>query len=130
MNRVHAKLITLVRKATAKDTNPVFDDKTDEQVMRLMFGNFRGRDQSTRGMRLTNFGLQIMETYFQSYNIRRAEGRKIAPVELLYLDRKAKLPYYIKDDNNLVMFDPELGIKLKLCDGDIQTLIDMDGDFR
>jgi hypothetical protein len=129
MNRVHEKLVSLLRDATKKDENAVLQGKTDEQIVRMIFGNFRGRDQSTRGMRLTNFGLQIMKTYFQAYDISRPEGRKIAPLELLYLDRKAKLPYFIKVDGDLVMFDPELGIKLKLADGDIETLIDMDSGY-
>lgn len=130
MNRVHAKLISLLRDATSKDENRVLDGKTDEQVIRMMFGNFRGRDQSARGLRLTNFGLQIMRTYFQAYDIRRPEGRKLQSLELIYLDKRAKLPYFIREDGDLVMFDPELGIKLKLADGDIGLLIEMDGDFR
>ncbi len=130
MNRIHAKLISLLRESTSKDASGVLEGKNDEQIVRMIFGNFRGRDQSARGMRLTNFGLQIMKTYFQAYDIKRPEGRKIASLELLYLDRKAKLPYFVKEDGDIIMFDPELGIKLKLADGDIGTLIEMDGDYH
>lgn len=126
MNRVHAKLVTLLREATERDENTIFTGKTDEQVVRMMFGSFRGRDQTTRGMRLTNMGLQVMTSYFQAYQIKRPEGRKVTAIELLYLDRRSKLPYFVGETGQLVMFDPDLGIKLKLCDGDIQTLIDMD----
>jgi hypothetical protein len=99
----------------------------DEQVVRRMFRNFRGRDNDARGLRLTNFGKEVMTFYFKPYEITAKDGRKPADMELVYLDRRAKLPYYIEDNGNIVMFDPELGIKLKLADGDIRVLIAMDG---
>ncbi len=98
--------------------------KTDEQIVRMMFSNFRGRDSQSRGLRLTNFGMQVMITYFQAYEIER-DGKPSA-MELVYLDNKARLPYHVDPEGKMVMFDPELGIKLKLADGDITTLMEMD----
>lgn len=130
MNRVHASIIAYLREMNATEAPPSlqkFNDMTDEQIVRMMFRNFRGRDKTARGLRLTNHGVAIMRVFFQPYEIDAHEGRKPGDAELVYLDRRAKLPYYIQENGNLVMFDPELGIKLKLADGDIRTLIEMDG---
>ena len=129
MNKIHSSLLTYIRDALAAEDNPVvgkmIDGKTDEQVVRMMFSNIRGRDSQMRGLRLTNFGVTVMRSYFQAYEIER-EGKKVGPLELVYLDKKARLPYWVDDTGNVVMFDPELGIKLKLADGDITILMEMD----
>lgn len=129
MNRVHYALVSYIREMSQKNNSliQILADKTDEQIIRLMFQNFRGRDKSARGLRLTNHGLEIMRAFFQAYEIEAFEGRRPGSTELIYLDRRAKLPYHIRENGSLVMFDPELGIKLKLADGDIRTLIEMDG---
>jgi hypothetical protein len=129
-HRVHSSIISYLREMNARDAHPSlkkFDTMTDEQIVRLMFQNFRGRDKTARGLRLTNHGLEIMRAFFQAYEIESCDGRRPGSSELVYLDRRAKLPYHIQENGSLVMFDPELGIKLKLADGDIRTLIEMDG---
>jgi hypothetical protein len=128
MNKVHASLIRHLRDNADVDhqMQKLLREKTDEQIVRLMFFNYRGRDQLARGMRLTNLGVQIMTTFFHGYEIERRDQPELAPLELVYLDRKAKLPYHIGEAGKLVMFDPELGIKLKLADGDVGTLMRLD----
>lgn len=129
MNKIHSSLLTYIRESLSAEENPVvaklIDGKTDEQIVRMMFFNVRGRDAKMRGLRLTNFGVTVMRSYFQAYEIER-EGKKLAALELVYLDKKARLPYWIDDIGNVVMFDPELGIKLKLADGDVTILMEMD----
>ena len=129
MNKIHTSLLNHIRESLAAEDNPLvgkmIDGKSDEQIIRMMFSNFRGRAEAARGLRLTNFGVTVMRTYFQGYEIER-EGKKVGPMELVYLDKKARLPYWIDDQGNVVMFDPELGIKLKLADGDITILMEMD----
>lgn len=122
MNTVHLSIIKYVREQNSAR----FEGQTDEQVVRMMFQNFRGRDTTARGLRLTNFGKEIMQSYFQSYEIAAYEGKKPGDLELVYLDRRAKLPYHISENGTVVMFDPELGIKLTLIDGDIKSLSEMD----
>lgn len=129
MNKVHSSLLSYIRETLAAEDNPVLtkmiDGKTDEQIVRMMFFNVRGRDSRMKGLRLTNFGVTVMKSYFQAYEIER-DGKKLGPMELVYLDKKARLPYWIDDVGNVVMFDPELGIKLKLADGDVTVLMEMD----
>lgn len=133
MNTVHVALISYIRDAIDKEiVNPLtklLSGKTDDQIIRMMFANFRGRAGSARGLRLTNFGVQLMQSYFRAYDISPPpEPHALGSAELLYLDRKAKLPYHVADTGQMIVFDPELGIKLKLADGDVRTLIEMDGD--
>ncbi len=63
------------------------------------------------------------------YEIER-EAIDVKPREIVYLDKKARLPYYVEQNGNLVMFDPDLGLKLRLSDGDISTLMGMDADLE
>ena len=128
MNGVHIAIISCIRDMNTQEARlSTLDGLTNEQIVRLMFQNYRGRDKTARGLRLTNHGLEIMRAFFQAYEIEAFEGKRPGNSELIYLDRRAKLPYHISHNGNLVMFDPELGIKLKLADGDIRTLIEMDG---
>lgn len=132
MNKIHTSLLNHIKASLAAEANPVIgkmiDGKSDEQIVRMMFSNFRGRDSQARGLRLTNFGVTVMRGYFQAYEIERE--KKVAPMELVYLDNKARLPYWVDDGGNVVMFDPELGIKLKLADGDIAILMEMDATLE
>lgn len=132
MNSVHRFLVSYIRKAVAEDRSPLLrllTDQTDEQVAHKMFKNMRGRGTKAKGLLLSHMGLRLMENYFKSYEISRPENKGIGPRDLLYLDHKAKLPYYIKQDGDLIMFDPDLGIKLKLADGDISILMESDSFF-
>ncbi len=129
MNKIHSSLLLHIRESLAAEDNPqvgkMIDGKSDEQIVRMMFSNFRGRAEQARGLRLTNFGVTVMRSYFQAYEIER-EGKRLGPMELVYLDKKARLPYWVDPEGNVVMFDPELGIKLKLADGDVSILMEMD----
>jgi hypothetical protein len=128
MNRVHISVIKHIRDSSKEDGGKIaatFANLTDEQVVRQMFSNYRGRDEKARGLRLTNIGLEMMKSYFHYYEIKLAEGRRVAPNEILYLDRRATLPYFYSNEK-IVVFETELGVKLKLADGEIATLIQME----
>ncbi len=132
MNKVHRFLVDYIRTASAKEESSVsklLTGKKDEDIVRRMFKNYRGRGDAARGLRLSNFGIAIMRPYFRAYEIDLPQGSAWGPSEILYLEHRSKLPYYISDKGELIMFDADLSIRLKLCDGDIKTLIDMD-DFN
>jgi hypothetical protein len=125
MNRVHASIIQRIRAAAKLEGHKLssyLDPLTDEQVTRLMFSNYRGKGTNAKGLRLTNSGLQMMLKHFTHYVIELAADRKIQTGELLYLDRRATLPYFCSD-KKLVVFETELGMKLKLYNGDINSII-------
>lgn len=132
MNRVHSSIIKHIRESSSQDGGKdggkvaaAFANLKDEQFVRLMFSNYRGRDEKARGLRLTNIGLEMMKSYFHFYEIRLPEGRRVASNEILYLDRRATLPYYYSHEK-IVVFETDLGLKLKLADGEIATLIEME----
>lgn len=127
----HRQIVTHLREAVAKDQNPLGDhlkDCTDEQVMHKLFHSFRGRDVEPKGMRLKWLGLELLSCYFRPYDITMPEDYRLGSQDLLWLDRRAKMPYYIgrgedgKGDVRLVVFEPKLGVALKLADGMISIL--------
>jgi len=127
MNRIHATLILYLREQTTKDGGELaakFASLSDETIVRMMFSNYRGREDS-RGLRLTKFGLQVMKRYFKGCEIDMPSGEKLQALHLLYLDSKCTMPYYCGDDG-FVLYDQQLGIKLKLADGRINTLIEIE----
>lgn len=125
MNKVHLAIIRYIREATAKESHKLaghLEPLSDREVVKLMFSNFRGQGTNARGLRLTNSGVQMMMRYFKYFEVKLPAGRTIQTGELLYLDRRATLPYFYSAEK-LVVFETELGMKLKLYDGDINALI-------
>lgn len=128
MNKVHAAIITHIRSAARGQNDTVAKhiyDLPDERIVRMMFSNYRGRDHDARGLRLTNFGLQVMRTYFEAYEVAMPDGYSVRTPDLLYLDHRCTLPYYCSAEK-LVVFESDLGVILALADGDISTLIAME----
>jgi hypothetical protein len=130
MTSIHAAVIDLLRRALEGSTGSHaedFQNLTEAQIIRLMFANFRGKGDLARGLRLTRYGLNMMKANFQSYVIKRPEGKILHPREIVYLDRKATFPYYC-DNSCIVMFDTDLGFRIKLVDGDIALLMEAEED--
>ncbi len=65
MNKIHTAIIDYIKENKENPLSEMFVSLTDEQLIRSMFSNYRGG----RGLRLTNFGLQVMNTYFKGYDI-------------------------------------------------------------
>lgn len=131
MNDVHRAVLRHVRESLAAQPGPLASKLAglgDEQLVRMMFSSYRGRADA-RGMRLTNFGLQVMRSVFKSYEIALPEGHRLRVPEILYLDHRASLPYFVSDER-VVLFESELGLKLKLADGDLATLIEIESSEK
>ena len=94
---------------------------TDLKIMHRMFFNHR----SERGVRLSNHGLQIMQNYFRSYTIAVPADEEIKPLHLVFLDERVSLPYYF-DAERIVVFDDELAVKLRLVDGRLSKLVEIE----
>lgn len=120
MNNVHAAIIASLREHSRDRPNAVCEQlssMSDEQIARKLFLNYR----TDRGLRLTNFGLQMMKTCYRSYEVDLTGEKRTSP-ELLYLDRNATLPYHLQGDR-LILFESDLGMKIKMADGSIARLI-------
>lgn len=128
MNRIHSAIIKHIRNAIADGSSKadVFLGTLDDSaLLRLMFANYRGNKTETRGMRLTNIGVEIMRCHFMFYDIERPEARDISSKELIFLERRAVLPYFLSRER-IVTFESELGIKLKLAGGDVTILMEIE----
>ncbi len=67
----------------------------------------------------------MMQPYFRYAEVKLKDGRKLQSRELLYLDRRATLPYFCNHEK-IVSFETELGMKLKLWDGDVARLAEIE----
>ncbi len=97
-----------------------FGALTDEQINQLMFVN--------AGMRLTQFGYQIMQRHFQNHRQMVPDGELRLPTHLMFLDSTAKMPYYIDEDpatqeGYIVIYDHALAMRLRLIDGRLSILV-------
>jgi len=129
MSRVHAGVISYIRAQFVNRPGELADkiaSMDDDHILRMMFSNYRGSgDNNRHGLRLTKWGLMIMQLFFKGYDIAMPEKAKLKDTHLLYLDSKATMPYYC-GSGTLVVYDHVLGIKLKLADGLISTLIEIE----
>ena len=126
MSPIHHAILSYVRREAGEELAAKITDIPDDEMVRLMFSNFRGIENKTRGMRLTRFGLTIMENFFCSYKSPMPEDDQLQPRYLLYLDANATMPYYCSVQDGYVLFESSFGIKLMLAGGKIGTLIAMD----
>lgn len=140
MSDSHRAILDILRKRTTEDANPLgvpLAAMSDDEAMRHLFRNYRGGGGAPRGLHLTEEGLQLMKCYFRPYEIRTppnhcyqtGNGRFPKVRHLVYLDKNAQLPYFCNAEC-VILFELGLGTKLKLADGDIQTLIEMERGAR
>lgn len=97
--------------------------KDTQQVCYMIFHSYRGNEKTARGLRLSDVGLNLLKAFFKCYNINMSPGYKIKMPHLIYLDRVCKMPYWISNEY-LAIFDTELGMMLKMSDGNLDTLIE------
>lgn len=125
---IHRALLAYLRSHAAAHGAKLaakFATLPDAALVRMMFANVRGRER-VHGLRLTKFGLAIMERHFLGCEVALPADEKWCPADLLYLDSTAMMPYYC-GDSRCVLYDHLLGIKLKLASGRIGILIDIEG---
>lgn len=128
MNDIHCFVLKHVRAAYETQTGIIakkLSALSDDHLIRMMFASYRGKSDA-KGLRLTNFGMQVLRSVFMCYEIKLPEGHKLKAPEILYLDHRATLPYFVSDEK-IVVFETELGMKIKLADGDIFVLIEIEG---
>jgi hypothetical protein len=128
MNVVHRKIVKVLVKRTLEDKNPLgtaLAALNSDEAVRYIFSNYRGAGTTATGLHLTAMGLQLMKCYFKACEISLPSDHHIKTKYLVYLDKIASLPYHYGREY-IVVFELHLGTKLKLADGDIDVLIDME----
>jgi len=118
MNPVYCAILDYMRETNCDES---LASLTDEQVVHRMFANHRGE----RGMRLTEFGLQMMQCCFVSYAVAVPQNEVLRPKHLIALDNSSPLPYFF-DKKRIVVFDHALGVKLCLVGGRLSMLLEIE----
>ena len=123
---LHLRIIAAVRQQHERGPQPagaVFDELADVEMVRVMFANYRGGLLSKgRGLRLTNGGLAIMQSYFTVYKVQFEPVPVYNARHILFLDRIARMPWAIDHEGKLWTMDAQLAMRAKLV-GDLDTLI-------
>ena len=121
MDRLHAVILAHVRaRLVATPMQATVADWTDDQLVRRMFCNYR----DGRGMRLTALGHQLLQYCFEHHSF-PYNGEPISPTELMFLDARVKLPFF-RSERELALYDTMFAVRLRLVDGNIRTLMEID----
>ena len=115
MNPVHRAIFDYLRETSVDDTLLAL---TDQQLRYRMF-------YGQRGMRLTHFGLLVMQGLFRGYDVKMPADERLTPKHLIALDGHVKLPYFFNKEH-IVVFDPEFGVRLRLAGGRLSTLMEIE----
>lgn len=123
--KVHYDIIEHLKKAQGATPNSLgfdFEIETVHSILRKLFSNIRqGNEGEERGLRLTNFGFEIMQLHFKFWLFKMPEGFVMKAKNIIYLDRTCQMPWFY-NNKGLVLFEPQLAMRLKLA-GDLDNLI-------
>jgi hypothetical protein len=123
LGHIHTAVIHALRLRLATSPfAPQLAAWDDTQFVRRIFRNYR----DGRGLRLSQFGQQLMQSCFKSYNFETGENEHQHAAYLLFLDNRAKLPYFW-EPKKLVVYDEKFAAWLRLV-GDMPTLVEIDTD--
>lgn len=124
---VHYVIVAAIRKAM--EDKPVaaasqLPGMSDEEIIRMMFVNFRGGNDNKHGLQLSQGGLAIMSSYFKKFEVVFPDQQIFSSRHILYLDRMCRMPWYTTNylPITIQLFEPDLAMKAKLV-GDLDTLI-------
>ena len=81
-------------------------------IMPLFFKNHRIRGNKVIGVRLTKYGLTLMEKSFTCYNF-KLDNFKLSNKAVIKLDQTMQWPYFV-DNKKLVLFSEKDSVILKL----------------
>lgn len=124
---VHPLIVAAIRKSHegkphASATNIV--GMTDDEVIRMMFCNYRGGTDKPQGLQLSQGGLAIMSSFFRSFPVVFPDQQIFSSRHILYLDRMCTMPWYTTNDLpiTITFFEPDLAMRAKLV-GDLDILL-------
>jgi hypothetical protein len=78
---------------------------TNDEILRVVFVNYRIVSGVPNGLRLTNFGNKILSKHYQTYKYSIED--EINNLVLVSLDKSMKWPYYLGTRSNHVVFYSE-----------------------
>jgi hypothetical protein len=126
MMNLHRKIAEAVIAQATTTQSPLagmLEGKDPQQACHVIFSSYRGGSDQAKGMRLSDEGLQLLKAFFKCHDVYLVPGYKQTLPHILYMDRVAKMPYWM-NDKYCAMFDSELAMMLRLAEGRIQDLVD------
>jgi hypothetical protein len=124
---IHYPIVAAIRKAN--DAKPVkhaseIPGMTDEEVIRMMFVNFRNGNEHKHGLQLSQGGLAIMSSFFKKFVVTFPDQTTFSSRHILYLDRKCTMPWYATNflPIEITFFEADLAMRAKLV-GDLDILL-------
>jgi|TARA_R110001592_G_scaffold132697_2_gene347450 hypothetical protein len=105
-NSIQFQIISKIRQEL--DIN----EYSEIEIMPLFFKNHRIRGNKVIGVRLTKYGLKLMEKSFTCYNF-KLQNFKLSNKAVIKLDQTMQWPYYV-DNKQLVLFSEKDSVILKL----------------
>ncbi len=121
----HQKIVSALRKIHEEKRDPIaviIDQHTDDEMCRILFGNYRGVMGQEKGLALTSGGLAIMQCYFRVYEVRFDPAPLYNAKHILFLDRISRLPWTVDIEGHLWHMDAEFAMRAKLV-GDLDALM-------
>jgi hypothetical protein len=100
LNKIEKDALTALQKLS-----PDIKQYSKDEILGILFYNYRIINSTPKGLRLTSFGSKIMSKHFQSYKY--SIDDKINNLVLVSLDKAMKWPYYLGTKSNHVIFYSE-----------------------
>ncbi len=118
LNNQTETLVKLVRTALAQEIKlksaKTLIDLSDDDLVKFFFKAAVNLEDDESSCSLTTKGVKVLEHYFRSWEIKLT--KPLSARQHLILMRNCGLPYYI-DKDRVVVFDREVGVLLKLSQG-------------
>lgn len=118
---IHKKILSLYRKCPDNlkkllEDDAVLTKHSDDDVLRLLFKNFRSTKKGTQGLRLTSIGHNFISKHYEHF-IYQVDCVPLLGTRFL-LDKYQIWPYYISR-NYAVFYNDMDASMFKLCNNDI-----------
>ena len=124
---IHYPIVAAIRKANAAKPAACASEipgMTDEEVIRMMFVNFRNGTEHKQGLQLSQGGIAVMGSFFRKFTVVFPDQQTFSSRHILYLDRTCTMPYYATNflPIEITFFEADLAMRAKLV-GDLDILL-------
>jgi hypothetical protein len=118
---IHRKILEEVRNHPSVSTD--FKALTDEQLLKYIFKNFRGKVPNTKGLQLSIGGFELIKPIFTYYEIPVSDD--VDARDLIKFNRNVRFPFFV-DKKKWRVFDSDLATMLKMVDGSLKKIVEME----
>lgn len=98
------------------------DNVCDQTLLSFMFQNYRSSPGGHTGLRLSYWGLLVMNEYFESYSFKH-DYFKIPNDFVIKLDKKMIWPYYISK-NQIVFYSDSEAAWFRLSNSNLEQFLE------